>query len=172
MARTEKGAKGTGLVSHRLERVEKEIRDVVGTYLIGGFRGHGLPGLVSLTRVRLSPDMKIANFNFTVLLAQNEGETNEAHEKRLVAARRESEKILNGAAIDFQDEIAHRLKMRFTPRVRFYYDEGFENALKVEKILRDMSVTAGRGEDLPTTEFTEGATPNSKSNSKSNSENE
>ena len=156
MSRQDKGAKGSakGSPSHRLERVEKEIRDVVGTYLIGGFRTQ-LPGLVSLTRVRLSPDMKIANFNFTVLLPQDENETPDAHEKRLVLARREFEKELNASAHDFQDEIAHRLRMRFTPRVRFHYDDGFENALKVEQILRDMSVQAGRGEDLPKTQFTD-----------------
>ncbi len=152
MGRNEKGAKGSG--THRLERVEKEIRDVVGTYLISGFRGH-LPGLVSLTRVRLSADLKIANFNFTVLITQDEGETPEAHEKRLVLARKESEKELNAHASDFQQQIAHKLKMRFTPRVHFYYDEGFESALKVEQILRDMSVAAGRGEDLPSTQFTD-----------------
>lgn len=149
MGRNEKGSG-----SHRLERVEKEIRDVVGTYLIGGFRGH-LPGLVSLTRVRLSADLKIANLNFTVLLAQDEGESAEAYEKRVDVARRDSEKELNAHAHDVQSEIAHKLKMRFTPRVHFHYDEGFESALKVEKILRDMSVAAGRGESIPSTQFTD-----------------
>jgi|GEM_PF-588096 ribosome-binding factor A len=150
MGRNEKGGSGT----HRLERVEKEIRDVVGTYLIGGFRGD-LPGLVSLTRVRLSADLKIANLNFTLLLTQDEGESAEAYEKRSAIARREAEQELNAHARDVQAEIAHRLKMRFTPRVHFYYDEGFESALKVEKILRDMSVAAGRGDDLPATKFTD-----------------
>ena len=151
MGRQEKGGSG----SHRLERVEKEIRDVVGTYLIGGFRGHGLPGLISLTRVRLSADLKIASLNFTVLLTQDENETAEAYEKRSALARRETEKELNANAHEFQSEIAHKLKMRFTPRVHFYYDEGFESALKVEKVLRDMSVAAGRGDELPATKFTD-----------------
>jgi ribosome-binding factor A len=150
MGRNEKGGSG----SHRLERVEKEIRDVVGTYLTVKFRGH-LPGLVSLTRVRLSADLKIANLNFTVLLVQNEGEMAEAHEKRVTAARQDSEKELNAHAHEIQSEIAHKLKMRFTPRVRFHYDEGFESALKVEKILRDMSVAAGRDESVPATKFTD-----------------
>ena len=153
MKKTEKGGSAQKNSGHRLERVEKEIRDVVGTYLIGGFRSD-LPGLVSLTRVRLSADMKIANFNFTVLLTQDENEAPDVFEKRLVLARREFEKELNASARDFQDEIAHRLKMRFTPRVRFHYDDGFESALKVEQILRDMSVNAGRGDDLPKTQFT------------------
>lgn len=150
MGRQEKGGSG----SHRLERVEKEIRDVVGTYLIGGFRGH-LPGLVSLTRVRVSADLKIANLNFTLLLTQDENESGESYEKRLVAARRDAEKELNAYARDVQSELAHKLKMRFTPRVHFYYDDGFESALKVEKILRDMSVAAGRGDELPATQFTD-----------------
>jgi ribosome-binding factor A len=28
--------------------------------------------------------------------------------------------------------------MRYTPKVSFYYDDGFEHALKVDKILREL----------------------------------
>lgn len=150
-----KSPKGGG-ESHRHERVEKEIRDVVGNYLLGGFRTE-LAGLISLTRVRVSGDMKIANFNFTIMLTQDEGETPEAFEKRSVIARRETEKEMNEQARDFQAELAHRLKMRFTPRCQFHYDDGFEAALKVEKVLREMSVAAGRGDELPSTKFTAGS---------------
>lgn len=139
--------------SHRLERVEREIREVVGTYLLTGFRG-SLPGFVSLTRVRLSADLKVANLNFTILLAQPDAsETPEEFEKRTMSVRREAEDELNDHAFEVQNEIARKLKMKFTPRVHFHYDTAFESALKVEKILRDMSVAAGRGDDLPKTQF-------------------
>lgn len=137
-----------------MERVEKEIRDVVGTYLIGGFRG-ALPGLVTLTRVRCSADLKIANLNFTLLLPEPEGEAPEMRERRLRVARQQAEEALNDEASEIQRQLALKLKMRFTPRVHFHYDEGYESAMKVEKILRDMSTTAGRGDDLPSTEFSD-----------------
>ncbi len=155
MNREEKrGAKPSGGESHRLARVEKEIRDVLGVYLVGGFRG-ALPGFVSLTRVRLSPDLKIASLNVTMIMTQNEGEAPDAFERRQVIARKEAIKELNIHSKDVQSELAHKLQLRFTPKVTFYYDDGFENALKIEKILRDMSVTAGRGDELPKTVFTD-----------------
>ncbi len=133
--------------SHRTARVEKEVRDVVGIYLVGGFRGK-LPGLVSLSRVTVTADLKMANLNFTMIVPQDENETAEAFEKRQIQLRKDAVKELNANAKDIQAELAHKLQMRFTPKVTFYYDEGFESALKVEQILRDMSRTAGRG-DVP-----------------------
>ncbi len=134
-----------GAESHRTARVEKEVRDVVGIYLVGGFRGK-LPGLVSLSRVTVTADLKMANFNFTMIVPQEENETAEAFEKRQVQLRKDAVKELNANAKDVQAELAHKLQMRFTPKVTFYYDDGFESALKVEQILRDMSRTAGRGD--------------------------
>lgn len=146
--------KGGGGESHRLARVEKEIRDVLGLYLVSGIRGP-LPGFVSLTRVRVSADLKIASLNVTMIMTQDEGETLEAFERRQVLARKEAIKTLNEQTREVQAELAHKLQLRYTPKVTFYYDDGFENALKVEKILRDMSVSAGRGDELPATAFTD-----------------
>ncbi len=132
--------------SHRTARVEKEVRDVVGLYLVSGFRG-SVPGLVSLTRVSVSADLKIANFNFTMIMTQEEGEEPSAFEKREAQARKDAVKELNTYAKDFQGELARKLKMRFTPRVSFFYDEGFESAMKVERLLREMSLAAGRADE-------------------------
>lgn len=123
---------------HRLAKAEREIRDVVGTYLIGGFRGT-LPGFVSLTRVVVSGDLRIARCHFTLLVNREENESDEAFQKRELEARKEATKELNEYTIDVQHRLAQVLQMRFTPKVTFYYDEGYESALKVEKILKDLS---------------------------------
>ena len=133
--------------SHRTARVEKEIRDVVGMYLVNGMRQSDLPGLISLTRVSVSADLKIANINVTMIMSQLEGEEPLAFEKREALARKDAIKVLNANSKDVQAALARKLQMRFTPRVTFYYDEGFESALKVEKILRDMSVAGGREDE-------------------------
>jgi ribosome-binding factor A len=127
--------------SHRLARVEREIRDVVGTYLLGGFKGD-LPGFVSLTRVVCSADLKLARCHITLLLNKEENETDEAFEKRQTEARKEAVRELNEHTIEVQHRISQVLQMRFTPKITFYYDEGYESAMKVEKILRDMTESA------------------------------
>ncbi len=45
--------------NHRQARVEKELREVVGTYLLSGFRGD-LPGIISVTRVIVTGDLRQA----------------------------------------------------------------------------------------------------------------
>lgn len=140
------GKKGGG-ESHRTARVEKEIRDVVGRYVVTQIRQSELPGLVSVTRVSVSADLKIANINFTMIMSRNEDEDASAFEKREALGRKDAVKELNAHAREIQGELARTLQMRFTPRVTFFYDEGFESALKVEKILRDMSVKGGRPSD-------------------------
>lgn len=134
--------------SHRLAKVEREIRDVVGTYLLGGFPGH-LPGFVSLTRVVVSADLKIARCHFTLLINREENETDQAYAAREVVARKEASKELNEYAGDVQHRLAQLLQMRYTPRVTFYYDEGYESAMKVERILDDLSKTKPNPDSEP-----------------------
>lgn len=124
--------------NHRQVRVEKEIRDVVGTYLIGSFKGE-VPGFVSLTRVVCSGDLKLARLHITLILNREEGETPEAFEKRQVESRKITVKELNEQAVEVQRRLAQVLQMRFTPKVTFFYDEGYESAMKIEQILTDMS---------------------------------
>ena len=124
--------------SHRVQRVEREIRDVVGTYLLGSFKGD-LPGIVSVTRVKASADLKIARVQVTLLLTQNEGETDEVFAVRQAKLRREAVKELNHYAHEAQAMVARTLQMRFTPRLTFFYDEVYDGAMKIERILRDMS---------------------------------
>ncbi|HVK60669.1 MAG TPA: ribosome-binding factor A [Bdellovibrionales bacterium] len=123
--------------SHRLARVEREIRDVVSVYLLGGFRGE-LPGMVSISRVGTGSDLRSARIFVILILPQEENETPEAFEKRVKLARREAVDELNEHSHEIQAEIAHKLQMRFTPKVTFAYDDGYDNAMKVEKILRDI----------------------------------
>ena len=136
--------------SHRLAKVEREIRDVVGMYLLGGFSGT-LPGFVSLTRVVVSADLRIARCHFTLLINREEGETDEAFRKREELGRKEAANELNEHSSEVQHRLAQVLQMRYTPKVTFYYDEGYESAMKVEKILKDLSdsskPTDGSGEE-------------------------
>lgn len=118
----------------RLPRVEREIREIVGSYLISGFRGE-LPAFVSVSRVVASKDLRHAKILVTAL-----GEN--VDRKALV-------KELQEHAHEVQQVVNQRLRMKYCPRLSFYYDTGYEHALKVENILRDLSLerAAREGED-------------------------
>jgi ribosome-binding factor A len=113
--------------SHRIARVEKEVREVVGIYLISGFRGE-LPGIVSVTRVIVSHDLRTAKILVSLM-------ADESLRKAAVAT-------LQSEAHEVQAEVNRKLRMKFVPRITFHYDDGFDNALKIENILRDISRTS------------------------------
>ena len=109
--------------NRRQLRLEKELREVIGTYLISGFRG-GLQGLVSVSRIQASPDMKSAKVFVTVLGTDEQ-----------IEASLES---LEENAREIQDEVHRKWKLRFTPRLTFAIDTAIEKQLKVEGILRNL----------------------------------
>lgn len=105
-------------------RVGEEIRHVISSALQnGGFNDERLmnSSLITITQVRISPDLK----NATVF-AMPLGGTNV---KETMAA-------LNDQAYFFQKEIARNMKMKFTPRLTFKADETFGEAEKIERILK------------------------------------
>lgn len=109
----------------RIPRVEREMREVIASYLISGFQSE-LGGFVSVSRVLVSKDLRHAKVFVTVM-----GE-NISH-KAVVEE-------LQSHAPEIQSEVNRRLRMKYCPRVTILYDEGFENVLKVERILRDLEI--------------------------------
>ncbi len=109
----------------RLLRVEREIRDIVAGYLINGCRGE-LPGIISVSRVVASKDLRNAKVLITALDPN-------VDRKALLEELQEH-------AHEVQQVVNQRLRMKYCPRLSFHYDTGMEHALKVESILRDLSL--------------------------------
>lgn len=86
--------------------------------------------VVSVTEVRLSPDLKLATAYVMPLGGQDE--------KVVLAALDRHRRFLRG-------EIAHRLDLRFSPDIRFRRDETFDEADRIARLLRDERVRR----DLP-----------------------
>lgn len=80
---------------------------------------------VSVTEVRMSPDLRQAKVYVKPLLGSDE-------EKVLKALR------TNTAF--FQREVAQRLKLRFAAKLRFLPDESFDEAERIEKLLSNPKV--------------------------------
>jgi ribosome-binding factor A len=130
--------------ARRTSRVEREMREVIGTYLIGGFRGE-LPGIVSITRVIVSKDLRNAKVLVTTMGDAVEGREQPTSKVIQKATVQE----LQAHAHEVQHEVNRRLRMKHCPRLTFIYDEGFDHALKVDNILRDLQREreAGAGAD-------------------------
>lgn len=112
----------------RKVRVEKEVQEVISRFIIEQMR-HDLPGVVTVTRVQMPADFRVAHVYVTYFAASSEGQ-----EEMTDAAE-----VLQSWAKDIQDEIGHVMKMRYCPKLTFHNDEATEKILKIERILSHIS---------------------------------
>ena len=114
-------------MSQRIERVAGEVRAILGEVLardeIKDPRVRGA-GLITVTHVRVSGDLRHARALFTV------------HDADAAALERVRQGLDNASGY-FRQAIARRLRMKVAPAVKFEVDKVFEQAALVEKLLRE-----------------------------------
>src|ERR1700747_2769468 len=109
--------------SQRQLRVGEAVRHAVADILAHG-RAHDadLEGhLITVPEVRMSPDLRLATIYVMPLGGRDIKEVIEALER--------NKRYLRG-------EIAHHVNLKFAPEIRFRADERFDEAERIEKLLR------------------------------------
>ncbi len=81
--------------------------------------------LITVPEVSMSPDLRLATIYVMPLGGKDV--------KDVLAALERNKKYLRG-------EIAHRVNLKFAPEIRFRADEQFDEAERIEKILRTPEV--------------------------------
>jgi ribosome-binding factor A len=81
--------------------------------------------MITVPEVRMTADLRLATVYVMPLGGKDE--------KEVVAALERNKKFLRG-------EIAHRVNLKFAPDIRFRIDERFDEAARIEKILRTPEV--------------------------------
>ncbi|MGB8399913.1 30S ribosome-binding factor RbfA [Bradyrhizobium sp.] len=121
-----KGSSASG-GSQRQLRVGEIVRHAVADILSHGhvhdpdLEGH----IITVAEVRMSPDLKLATI-YVMPLGGRDTET-------VLAALDRNRKFLRG-------EIAHRVNLKFAPDIRFRADARFDEAERIEKLLRTPAV--------------------------------
>jgi ribosome-binding factor A len=122
MARQHRRDSGTG-PSQRALRVGELVRHALADMLARGdvhdpvLEGH----LITVPEVRMSPDLRLATIYIMPLGGKDESE--------VIAALDRNKRYLRG-------EIAQRVNLKFAPDIRFRIDERFDEAERIEKLLR------------------------------------
>ena len=132
MARQPRRDTGSG-PSHRALRVGELVRHAVAEMLArGDVHDPVLEGrLITVPEVRMSPDLRLATVYVMPLGGKDKGE--------VVAALDRNKRYLRG-------EIAHRVNLKFAPDIRFHIDERFDEAERIEKLLRTPEVRRDLGD--------------------------
>jgi len=113
--------------SQRQLRVGEIVRHAVAELLTRGevhdpvLEGH----LITVPEVRMSADLRLATIYVMPLGGRDAQE--------VIAALERNKKFLRG-------EIAHRVNLKFAPEIRFRIDERFDEAERIEKLLRTPAV--------------------------------
>ncbi|MBU0554563.1 MAG: 30S ribosome-binding factor RbfA [Alphaproteobacteria bacterium] len=125
---------GTGEPSVRLLRVGEQVRHVLADVLQRGDVHDDVLAthVVTVTEVRMSPDLRHATVFVKPLLGRDE-------EVVLKALR------TNTAYL--QREVAKRVKMKFAAKLKFISDESFEEGSHIDAILRSPKVARDLSED-------------------------
>ena len=120
--------------SVRLLKVGEQTRHILSEILArGDVHDETLAKhMVSVTEVRMSPDLRHATVFVKPLLGKEE-------EKVLKALR------TNTAYL--QKEVAARVKMKYAAKLKFLADESFDEGSHIDKLLRDPKVARDLGED-------------------------
>nr|WP_294170324.1 30S ribosome-binding factor RbfA [uncultured Sphingomonas sp.] len=120
--------------SVRLLRVGEQVRHVLSEVLARGdvhddtLQSH----LVSVTEVRMSPDLRHATVFVKPLLGQDEDV--------VLKALRTNTAFLQG-------EVARRVNTKYAAKLKFLADESFDEGGRIDSILRSPKVAQDLGED-------------------------
>ncbi|WP_448662407.1 30S ribosome-binding factor RbfA [Sphingomonas sp. CJ20] len=122
--------------SVRLLKVGEQVRHVLSEVLQrGDVHDETLAKhLVSVTEVRMSPDLRHATVFVKPLLGKDEA--------AVLKALRTNTAYL-------QREVASRVKMKYAARLKFLADESFDEGSHIDKLLRDPKVAQDLGADTP-----------------------
>jgi ribosome-binding factor A len=107
----------------RPARVAEEFRHELGNILARGIKDPRVTGFVTVTGAKMAPDLK----EITVYVS-------------IHAEEKERERTLEGlraAATFLQREVARNLRLRYTPHLRFVYDESVARGDRIERLLKE-----------------------------------
>ncbi len=107
----------------RPERVGEEIRQELGVLLAREVHDPGI-GFVTLTRVKVSPDLQLVRVYYTLI-----GDDR---------AKRDTQKALERATPFLRRQIGGRIRLRRVPELRFEFDRSVEHQERIERILLDL----------------------------------
>jgi ribosome-binding factor A len=109
-------------VSGRTRKIESQLKEIVGEE-VANLSDPRIQGLVTVTGVRVSPDLANATVFYSVLAGEDAEEAREG---------------LQSAAGRIQAAVGAQTRLKRTPRLRFEPDPVVEQVTRIESALREV----------------------------------
>ena len=113
----------------RLAGIEKEMARVISQAIFLEVKNPKVKGLVSVTNVRVTEDLKFADVYFSILPGINEEET--AEKETVLEGLNEIKGFL-------RKRVAEEIDIRYIPEIRVKIDDSIEHAVKISKLLNEL----------------------------------
>lgn len=101
------------------EQYRKELSQIIGYEL----KNPNITGMISVTKVKVTPDLKYAKVYVSILNSKNIGQTMEGLKKSSGFIR---------------TELARRINLRNTPELVFEIDDSLEYGARIDSILKEI----------------------------------
>ena len=115
-------------------RVGERIREELSLILQFKVKDPGV-ARVTVTEVRVTPDLKLARVNYSVLGTDEE--------------RREAARALRRCGGFLRKEVGRALELRYSPELTFFHDDGFAKVARIDHLLDMVSKEGAPAEDGP-----------------------
>lgn len=109
----------------RLGRINEELMKALSHIITYELKNPNVTGMISVTRVKVTPDLKYAKVYVSLLNSKSVEKTMQGLKESSGFMRSQVAKIVN---------------LRITPELVFEYDDSIEHGEKIENILKEISI--------------------------------
>ena len=112
-----------GKNNNRIGRINEEYRKELSQIISYELKNPNITGLISVTKVKVTTDLKYAKVYISILNSKNQEETMQSLKK---------------SAGFIRTELAKKVNLRNTPELIFEIDDSIEYGAKIDKILNEI----------------------------------
>lgn len=109
--------------NNRLNRIDEELKKEISNIINYELKNPKITGLISVTKTKITPDLKYAKVYVSILNSKNVKET--------FANLKKSSGYI-------RTEIAKRINLRITPELVFVLDDSMEYGARIDQILKEI----------------------------------
>ena len=117
---------------NRLARIEEELKREISQVINYELKNPDVTGMVSVTKVKVTPDLRFARIFVSVLNSKNLNKTLEG---------------LKESSGFIRSRVAHTVNLRTTPELIFAYDESIVYGEKIDAILNKLKQEENHNDD-------------------------
>ena len=107
----------------RLNRINEELKKELSSVINYKLKNPNVTGMISVTRVKITPDFKYAKVYVSILNSKNVNKTMEG---------------LKESSGFMRSELAKTVNLRITPELVFELDDSLEYGERIDRVLKEL----------------------------------